>query len=845
MHPRGTLVNDTSRFSPDGKTALLTLTVGEIRNSLQLVHDGRGEPLVEEISLLGVCPCGGRNGVVGACWTGRRLVCQHCHEFPPSVHDFDRGRWTGSLSMEPTWLPLAASTSMAASPDGRLLAMTGDALRVWSLDTLQPLWTRDSSESAGHTATSPPGSVPLATSRNSRDGPESACRAAVFLPGSVTLATGHDTGEIALWAAYRGERVRVLVHPGGAPAVLGIGYSPALRALVSYHEHGHVWTWDLDTGRGHPVFQALDDTLLAFSLSPDGRYAAFSSPREGLTLWDLLQQKLTRVSVAGARPFAPKVAAFSPDSLRLFTQPGIRGSGALWAARSGHLIKDFADLSLASPEYGLPGGQAWRHPQVFSSDLAHFVVRSVDATRLAVYDTLHGRPVRCVEARPSDPEPPHFFPHPYVGVEWTDLSAPGAPLTTIVGSHGSSRVPLHLRRWEIPWRLILSRDPVGQWEDPRIPMAPLALSSDGSTGLFQVSREQRPGIEAWDLESMRCLWRHAAFEAATAGAVSPDHRLAAVGFKDGRVMLRSIPEGKFVGERTFGTHSHQLSLSADRRYLLVCLGNGVLTLWSLEDGIDLPVPPCFTWAAAFADTGTRFAALAAPYVPHLAPEDGTCWHYEIVGGEVRALASPQAVPSPSGAHRLDLWTLDWLQVPPAERGRWARKLLHLELNSDLWPLPEFVTTHGNSRFEETHDWAQAALRRLEPDRCFVPEEPWPDEVVADSVGSDGQLEFTRGHPDQDAQSSFASAWYPLSTTSQQSAGFLVCLRLPWASLLFGNATGTWRRARTVEERKVLEAARCEAQERGLFFVPLDDPLWDEPCGSRSTLLGQLVFTDWY
>jgi WD40 repeat protein len=94
-----------------------------------------------------------------------------------------------------------------------------------------------------------------------------------------------DNGEIFVWDAHSGERVRALAeHPGAAFAVV---WSPSGERLVSGGSDGRLRWWDMQNGECVRVREAHQGTVQALKVSPDGTRLASCGDDGAIRLWDL------------------------------------------------------------------------------------------------------------------------------------------------------------------------------------------------------------------------------------------------------------------------------------------------------------------------------------------------------------------------------------------------------------------------------------------------------------------------------------------------------------------------------------------------------------------------------
>ena len=262
-----------------------------------------------------------------------------------------------------------AVDSLSFSPDGSVLATTGDQgrVRLWDVASRRTVdKPRDGTEDrngVGHqeVAFSPDGRTFAAASANGglwlwdvgTDQPMEQVRphdlrlyasgnrlTLAFSPDGRTLALGTTTGEVELWDV--GGR-----HLAGAPLAghggegwrtPAVAFSPDGRALATAGNDGTVRFWDVGTRR--PLGDALvahpDDAVAAagpaIAFTPDGTTLATAGPDGATRLWDVATRRqvglLTGYNHPGRATLRPSVA-FGADGRMLATGSN-DGTVRLW-----------------------------------------------------------------------------------------------------------------------------------------------------------------------------------------------------------------------------------------------------------------------------------------------------------------------------------------------------------------------------------------------------------------------------------------------------------------------------------------------------------------------------------
>jgi WD40 repeat protein len=181
---------------------------------------------------------------------------------------------------------------LAASPDGRLLATTGDekvGIRLWDVASGKPL--------------------------HGLGVPDDAVGPVAFTPDGKRLAALDSKGTLALWDVDGGKGVRRL-GPAGDDNSRCLAFSPDGRWLATGGQDLEWRLWDVATGRPVHVLQDRHHVwTLAFS--PDGRTVASGTyPSPAVRLWEVATGRLRAVLRLGNSGTA---LAFAPDGRTLLS----------------------------------------------------------------------------------------------------------------------------------------------------------------------------------------------------------------------------------------------------------------------------------------------------------------------------------------------------------------------------------------------------------------------------------------------------------------------------------------------------------------------------------------------
>jgi WD40 repeat protein len=421
-------------------------------------------------------------------------------------------------------------------------------------------------------------------------------RSLAYSPDGKLLATGSYDTTVRIWEAASGREVRVL--RGHAKPVHRVAFRPGGAQLLSAGDDERVWLWDLRTGEGQPLYGhgarvwaagfSPDGTLLAsadvhgsvvlydlaahaarpghptlidpvncLTFSPDGKYLAFGCDDGWVHLWEDGGKRTRRDQVCGGAA-AVLSLAFAPD-------------GRTLACGCNDNVIRLWDAAAGKPLGSLRGhtGRIWGVAfdpagALLASAGWDGVIKLWDVAGRREVETLRGHydPVKSVAFSPAD------------GRELASASVDGT-------------VKL--------WRLPVGQEPAPLQAAGMIALA--AASADGGTLLTVTTPESGQQPQRWvgGREFPLAPQLRAALAAASALALSPDGKLAAVGNTAGALSLWDLGAGKQVAARE-GCHKDRIEavgFSADGKTLATAgAAGGAVRLWDLgEDGISGRSPP--------------------------------------------------------------------------------------------------------------------------------------------------------------------------------------------------------------------------------------------------------------
>jgi WD40 repeat protein/transcriptional regulator with XRE-family HTH domain len=352
-------------FSPDGRT----LAVGGRDQRVELwkvsgsgAPRREGEPLTGAtswINALAYSPDGGTLAVGGSddlvrLWDphGHRVTATFRHTGPVTAllwrdrstlvsGDADRTTRLWHLP-SPVLSTDGVVNALAFSPDGRLLAVGTDRLRLWRVATGEPLGpgitvpggavTAVAFGPDGHTLAlaGTTGTVrlwdvsdaarPVALG-TALTGPATGyVETVTFSPDGRTLVTGNDDHTLRLWDVTRPARPQPLPKLSGFTSyVFSVAFSPDGRTLAAGSADHTVRLWDMSRPKtprplGRPL-EKSGDTVYSVAFSPDGRTLAAGSADHTVRLWDMSRRESPRLlgrPLTGPTNYVYSVA-FSPD----------------------------------------------------------------------------------------------------------------------------------------------------------------------------------------------------------------------------------------------------------------------------------------------------------------------------------------------------------------------------------------------------------------------------------------------------------------------------------------------------------------------------------------------------
>jgi WD40 repeat protein/DNA-binding SARP family transcriptional activator len=408
-------------------------------------------------------------------------------------------------------------------------------------------------------------------------------------PDDRTVAIGGEDGSVRFLDLETGRQRAALGRH--VAEVFGAAFTPNGRRLVTTGADNDVILWDVQRAAAGETLSAQPGRVLTPRITRDGRTLYTAGPGAAVLIWDLLGTRRLGRPFSTAAPGAQPFAAVTPGtaSLALSSDGGLMARGRDDGAVT---IIDAQTLARREPFPAVTGGPVQGLAFVPGS---HILVVSGPEGFLAIADVDRGRVLMRLAGHQGDVLPPA-------------VSGDGRLLATAAGD-------MTVRLWSLP-----NGGPVGDPLRFERAIQEVQISPDGrrlAVVLVDPSGENGR-LEVWNAGSRHRIATLEVPDTPTAVRFSPDGRLLAVGYRDGRSHLWSTENWTPVTRLFAGDVGdiYALAISPDSSMLATGSLDRTVRLWDIEGqhaiGTPLPGPGRGVGAAApyFTPDG---AALIASY----------------------------------------------------------------------------------------------------------------------------------------------------------------------------------------------------------------------------------------
>ena len=387
-------------------------------------------------------------------------------------------------------------------------------------------------------------------------------------PDDRTVAIGGEDGSVRLLDLETGKQRAALGRH--VAEVFGAAFTPNGRRLVTTGADSDVILWDVERAAAGETLSGQPGRVLTPRITRDGRTLYTAGPGAAVFIWDLFgTRRLGRPFSTGSPSALPGLAAVTPGQASL----AFSSDGALMARGQDDGAVSIVDAHSLSRRKPFPVVSTGPVSGLAFVPRSHLLVVSGPKGFLAVADADSGRVLERLHGHRADVLAPA-------------VSGDGRLLVT--GSDDAT-----VRLWSLPTMRAVGAplrfglnvtdvqvSPNGRW------LTVVLVDPSGENGT----------LEAWDAGSRRRVTRLGVPDTPTAVRFSPDGRLLAVGYPNGRSHVWSTANWKPVTRLLAGDVGdiYALAISRDGRTLATGSLDRTVRLWDIESqqavGTPLPGP---------------------------------------------------------------------------------------------------------------------------------------------------------------------------------------------------------------------------------------------------------------
>jgi len=239
--------------------------------------------------------------------------------------------------------------SVQFSPNGKLLAVGGSigggddqaAITIWNTSTWRPV--RTIAAPAPKTVI---GSVRNSLKAHAADppgGPTTEVHSLAFSPDGRLLASGDEDGNVIVWSALTGRKIKLLNEHDSA--VNSVAFNHTGRQIVSGSFDQTVKIWDVATGRSIRTLKPHQDHVTSVRFSADDQMVVSGSIDRAVRFWNASDGK--QLATLEGHDGAVTFVALSPNG-KIVASTGLDGRVNIWSTSAKVLLSTiltFNDMS--------------------------------------------------------------------------------------------------------------------------------------------------------------------------------------------------------------------------------------------------------------------------------------------------------------------------------------------------------------------------------------------------------------------------------------------------------------------------------------------------------------------